>query len=385
MAALEEKNNVAVAENESLREVISRLQNENVRLRQTSFTFSVPSSSTEGQAQSSSKVTPPEPRQDSSMALFNNSPPSASSSTTASTHDSPQSLFINDQNDGNLSFFGQGLTVMDPEPQQTATSSADSMGMTFGFSPIVNQPYTTIASNPMFMSFREPDPYNPFPQGGQINGAGAMGAQPFDFSQLNYSSWPDVNMDDITGNNMQAFDLTNSLDELFGGASYLGTPGFDYGKPSPNSLSPVSHQNVPSPASLRSSSSSSASSSTTPGTSNSSSPAISDAQPSGSGGCNGDSCSKKNLKEFIQQDPGSMFVSSNSNSSLPSASSSEETLPGERTVSGDACPEAVPCKGLILPKTQRNDQNVEVMSAWRAIRHDPKYQVSYRSTAGELS
>jgi len=39
---------------------------------------------------------------------------------------------------------------------------------------------------------------------------------------------------------------------------------------------------------------------------------------------------------------------------------------------GDA--EFVPCKGLSLPKTQKDDRNMEVMSAWRTIRSDPQYQ-----------
>ena len=132
VAALEEKNTQAVAENDNLREVITRLQSENMRLRQSSFTFSVPAASSSKQTpkdatpgSSSSGAQQQQGQQDSPMTLFN-SPPSGTSSTTASTHDSPQSLFINDQNDGGaLSFLNNpGLRVLEPEQRRALLDRA---------------------------------------------------------------------------------------------------------------------------------------------------------------------------------------------------------------------------------------------------------------------
>lgn len=326
-----------------------------MRLRQASFTFTVPAKGSEAASKKdSSRGASAEARSETSMNLFN-SPPSGPSSSSASTHDSPQSLFISDSNDSPLTFFGQGLTVMDPEPQQTATNAADAMGIDFGFGPLVSHtPYTTIASNPLFMSFREPDPTNLFAQSNTTN------AQ-FDFSQQGYMGWPDINMSDTS---LSSFDVTGSLDELFG-SSYLSTPSFDYGSSvkSPSStVSPVAHQSsVKSPGSISS------------GASSGSSPASSGASPAASGSsasCNG-KCTKKDLAAAVAKDPGSMFAPPVGSSPVPPPEGLESA-----TCSADgACPELVPCKGLQLPKTQRNEKNLEVMKAWRAIRHDPNYQV----------
>ncbi|THH12169.1 hypothetical protein EW145_g176 [Phellinidium pouzarii] len=370
VAALEEKNSASLTENESLREVVSRLQAENVRLRQSAFTFTVPSSASSSKSTAtndSSRGSPHDPQQDASMNLYNPSP-SVSASSSASTHDSPQSLFANDKNDDTLSFLEQRITVLNPEQQQTAT--ADAMGMDFGFGPTTNStPYTTIASNPLFMSFREPDSFDNF---GHANQSYSQPNLPFDFSQQYFSGWPDVAMDNTGTNGMQAFDLTNSLDELFGGSSYVGQ-GIDFmnfGKTSSsNSLSPVSHQN----------SNTSQHGSNTSSSSLGSSPNLlpsSDASSESKTGCDGVSkCTKENIAKFVAQDNGSVFAPKTSSF----ASGSEETSPLPLTpVSGsesnDACSEFPPCKGLQLPKTQKNEKNVEVMSAWKKIRHDPKYQ-----------
>ncbi|KAH8120736.1 hypothetical protein DFH11DRAFT_1500160 [Phellopilus nigrolimitatus] len=371
VAALEEKNTVAVSENESLREVITRLQDENIRLRSSSFTFSVPASSSEGQSsKGASRGSPSDSRQDTSMNLFN-SPATASTSASASTHDSPQNLFVSDKNDSPLSFLGPGLTVVNPD-QRTATATADAMGMDFGFGPTVTStPYTTIASNPLFMSFREPDPFDPL---GHTNQAFPQSNQSFDFSQQLFPGWPDVAMDGNNVNGMQAFDLTNSLDELFGSLEYNGQ-GMEFmnvPKASPtSSLSPVSHQNMNNNSSGTNSGSSSSGSSPASIQSSGVSPGLARSNP----GCDGKTkCTKENLAKFVAQDSGSMFAPR----STPSYAESDETSPAPVTPppgsADDSCSEFPPCKGLQLPKTQKSEKNVEVMNAWRTIRHDPKYQ-----------
>ena len=42
----------------------------------------------------------------------------------------------------------------------------------------------------------------------------------------------------------------------------------------------------------------------------------------------------------------------------------------------DECNEFPRCKGLQLPKTTKNEKNVEVMRAWKTIRTDPNFKVS---------
>lgn len=134
--------------------MLSRLQNENVALKQATFTFSVPSTST---------ATAVEPNRDSSsesLNLFASSSPSTagpsrvpgsarSSVATASTHDSPSSLFE-----------GYSVPSADVAPASGPSSNAnpspsahDLETMSYFGSP---GPFTTIASNPMFTSYRDP-------------------------------------------------------------------------------------------------------------------------------------------------------------------------------------------------------------------------------------
>lgn len=384
VAALEERNNTTVAENETLREVIQRLQNENVRLREASFTFSVPSTSGSGSSSSRSRAaatssashahtsrSPTDlPPQDTPMTLFG-SPPSATSSSTASTHDSPQSLFLNEKGDSQqqlprqqqqvpMSFFGR-------PPEQTAT--ADAMGLDFGFGPVSTEtPYTTIASNPMFMSFREPEPpqYSLDPSS---QGNGSYGLP------QSFSSWPDVNMLD----NLQAFDLTNSLDELFGAASNIGNNGpLDYQyKNLSASQSPVSHHNSKSPVSSVSTNVQQNGPNGQPnGNVNPTPPqnnTTSHDAPASSDSCSAGTCpkTKEAFANVIAKDKGSIFVPKSSPPASSSGSTSYDVPPPTA--------EFVPCSNLQLPKTLRSDKNVEVMSAWKIIQSDPKFQVGLLS------
>lgn len=362
VSALEEKNATAVAENENLREVVSRLQTENIRLRQSSFTFNVPSPSLN---QNAGPSTIPEQKQDRPIAMFN-SPQTASTSSSVSTTDSPQSMFA-DKADDPLAFLNNpGLTVIGSDSQATATG--DAMNLDFGFPPLNNTPYTTIASNPLFMSFREPDPLegmNQTPQTNVLN-------PPFDINSSNsqnyFTGWPDVSMENLHG--LQAFDLTNSLDELFGGSGFSSSN--DFFNPTPSTLSPVSHRKSPAEASSSSSSSGASPAAAMQSTPNLGSSCFNDK------GSN--KCTKEALANSLAQDQGSMFAPRQSMfTSSPSGSSSAPETPalGNSTPGSkmEDCKEFPPCKGLQLPKTQRNEKNVEVMSAWKAIRHDPNFQV----------
>lgn len=175
---------------------------------------------------------------------------------------------------------------------------------------------------------------------------------------------------------MDDVQLNSSLDELFGGTSYFGQLGsgdfnFNNNKSPATSLSPVSHHNSSKSSNVSISSGSSSSGSTPASmTSNGASPnATGPACGSKSG------CSKANLADALARDQGSVFVSRPENASSPDSASGNTPMQ-----TSDECPEPVPCKGLKLPKTQRNERNVEVMNAWRAIRHDPNYQVRSSET-----
>jgi len=383
VSALEDRNQAAVSENESLREVIGRLQAENMKLRQSSFTFSMPPTSEPSTSNDPSSSVGNKPSDAPANNPFN-PPSSGSTSSTSSTHDSPQSLFLNEKADASpISIFNNpNLHVI--EPEQTATGDAMGMGMDFGFGPVISDaPYTTLASNPLFMSFREPDVYafgdTSFSQSNgnnQVNGTNGG----FDYSQ-GYPAWPDVNMD----NNMQAFDLTNSLDELFGGSFSSNSNTVDYAsflKNSPaTSISPVSHRNGNSPAATMTNSSSSSSSSSSgaspasqasPSAANNPSPGANNGQihntlstfgatPSdGTFSCdsNDKKCTKEMLRHAVANDSGSMFAPKE---------------PSPPVIAMEGLREFIPCKNMNLPKTQKSDNNMEVMSAWRRIRTDPTY------------
>ena len=371
LAAAEERNSATQAENEALREVISHLRSENIRLRDASFTFSVPSTSGSSSSRSRTAAAPGTSpadlqQQDTPMSLFG-SPPSATTSATASTHDSPQSLFLNEKGEhAGTAVVGAGAPISFFDRQASEqTATADAMGLDFGFGPVLTEtPYTTIASNPMFMSFREPEPFPmdasaATPMGAQHqNNNGAFGNN---INGVSYA-WPDVNMSML--DNLQAFDLTNSLDELFGGATTNGNNApLDYQqyKNFSASQSPVSHHNAKSPASSSTNSSSPGSQlqqqpngQSQPHRSNSSHDS---SNPCASGTCPG---TKEGLAGIIAKDQGSIFVPK----STPPASSPQPLSTAD----------FVPCSNLQLPKTQKSDKNVEVMSAWKIIQANPKFQ-----------
>ncbi|THG94786.1 hypothetical protein EW026_g6753 [Hermanssonia centrifuga] len=155
VAALEAKHQLAESENDNLRDLLSRLQSENMALKQAAFTFTVPKPNG---APSNSFP------QQQSNGFF--STPGASTSSAASSVGSPAHMSMPQQhqqpqpfdfNFGSLIPFDPASLNMIDEP--TATDGA--MNMDFGFGqPNGLSPYKTIASNPMYMSFAEPMPYD---------------------------------------------------------------------------------------------------------------------------------------------------------------------------------------------------------------------------------
>lgn len=206
VSMLEAKTDTQAAENENLRELLTRLQNENVQLKQAQFNFtfqqSPPSaggsgtsaagpSGTGGRHPSQSSQSPTEP------VLTQNPTPPTSKATpdihlfdAFSTSDSLSSFGISPSPTTNATANGttngndlSWLNMFNAFPGATNGSSPNSATFNGG-----GMPYQTIASNPMFTSFREPTP----------NAWASFGAGPVD-----------VNM--------------NSYDELFGGGGTMAS------------------------------------------------------------------------------------------------------------------------------------------------------------------
>lgn len=349
VAALEAKNVAAENENENLRDLLSRLQNENMILKQTAFTFSMPRSNSGNAPVQQTGFNFPSP----------GAGPSKSAVSPVAQH-TPQSTF--ESTFGSLISFDPNM-MMNDEP--TATDNA--MNMEFGF-PVLNDTprYKTIASNPNYMSFAEPSPFDSPHTQSNGNGNGSNESSPNYFTPIDMNSLESWSPDLNHSNNMDT-----SLDQLFGG-NYIGAnPGtVDFtallmSSPHP-SLSPVSH------ASITSSSSPSSSGSTTTPSS------IIDANANSNGAANGasgsdkrnnsDGCprTKEELSKMIEKSGPSAFVEENACAAPITPFLRKATEAGSGPI--------VMCKGSSFPKTEKSDKNVEVLAAWRSITSNPQFK-----------
>lgn len=311
-------------------------------LKQSSFTFAVPK--TAGSSPDSARA---------SGSFTSGSRATTVASSPPSSRASPK--ITNPLDWSSLTTFDPAmLNLLDESPQPTATDGA--MQMDFGFG---GTPYTTIASNPMFMSYASTfdtasPPVNP-PDNNSFN---------FDVNSI--SPWPS------SANPQEA-----SFDELFGG--YLGSTGpVDYPSFLSNSpasiasISPVAHHiNV------------SHAQSTNDNHAASRSPATSSSSPSS-----------------IRSDPSSFATPGESSASETEVCHNEAECPKtkedllRRIESQGASPFAPPVKtvrkasdglGSIImcngstsfPKTNESAENVEVLSAWRSITSNPKFKVRF--------
>ncbi|KAI0089870.1 hypothetical protein BDY19DRAFT_89397 [Irpex rosettiformis] len=377
VAALEAKNQLANSENDNLRDLLSRLQSENMALKQASFTFNVPKPNN-----AASPPVFPSPQQH----IF--SSPGASTSTSASSPVGqilqPQSYDVNFAS--LIPFDPASLSVID-EP--TATDSA--MNMDYGFGqPNGLSPYKTIASNPMYMSFAEPTPYDlsPPPLHPLL-----QTSLPADSNALqSFSSWATSNSAPSPGR--------TAFESLFGGF-HGSQPSVDFQallESPPSAVSPVSHggvrSNPSSPPAL---------------SNNGPEPTHNPILPKGHDKC---PKTKEEVSRMIQQQGQSAFVESPSaqvpaqtslyqptNGSLadsctmltadslmanteksPAAQSSqsEETVVGPNggfvKKMSDGAGSIVMCKGSSFPKTEKSERNIEVLTAWRTITSNPQFK-----------
>jgi AP-1-like factor len=345
VAALEAKNEQATSENVNLRDLLTRLQDENVSLKQAAFTFSVPKTTGNNQSVASGSG-------QSSMNLFNtpalNPISPFSPSSTVSSIKAP--VFPDNMDWTSLTTFDPAVLSLldDSPPQTTATDSA--MNMDFGFGsngqPQQSQ-FTTIAANPMFMSFADFDSSD----SSDTNSAGS-----FNFDAWTNSPRPDA-----------AATKDPGLDELFGG-SYLGNQGpVDFnvlmmGSP-PTTLSPVVHHRSPGTATSGSSSSSNSTSIPSEGQSPISSvgtsPAADDKEH------NPDTCprTKAEAAERVKALGVSPFVTEQTNTQRAG-----DELVGKMVscASGSSS----------LPSTEPKDDDLEVLAAWQGVIKDPNFKVT---------
>ncbi|KAJ7789461.1 hypothetical protein B0H14DRAFT_2472064 [Mycena olivaceomarginata] len=341
VAALEAKNDAATSENENLRDLLSRLQNENVMLKESSFTFSVPKSGGV-------------PGVSASGSIYVRSP---SASLPAS---SPQTNSSNPLDFSSLTTFDPGmLSLLDDTPQQTATDGV--MQMDFGFgesSGVPPKSYTTIASNPMFTSFvaafdSQQGLSPPAPRPAESSSSGTAAPSPFNFDIGSLSAWSTPNPDN------------GAFDDLFGG--FMGGNPVDYNDfnvllaNSPgSSVSPVAHSASLNNMAGRSPANSTTSSSTS---SKSSDPLFNTPRESSSSDMDDENECPKTREEArtrIARSAASPFASE---------------APSVRKADSIFGP-SVMCEGSAFPSTQQSEKNMEILTAWRTVTSDPKFKDS---------
>jgi len=335
VAALEAKNEEAAHQNENLRDLLTQLQNENLILKQTSFTFSVPKNA-------ASSVDPA--RETYSTDFGSAHSPIAS----------PPKL-TNPLDWSSLTAFDPSMLNLldDGLPQPTATEGAMQMDFGFGSNSTglsSNSPYTTIASNPSFMTFASafdtmsPPSVDTNPTASTSN----SGNNAYNFDMNNLSTWA----------NSPQSNSNQEFDDLLSG--YLGNTNnnvdFSFMN-TPSSLSPISHHlNKHSPAASSSSSSPSFSGSD---------PLFSSPRESltsdSDAGHDESECPKTRsdlLRKIVETGPSPFGPP------MPLRKRTDSVLGSMIT-----------CAGSNFPKTVKSDQNIEVLSAWRSITSNPNFKV----------
>ncbi|KAF8213750.1 hypothetical protein K438DRAFT_1565466 [Mycena galopus ATCC 62051] len=346
VAALEAKNDAATSENENLRDLLSRLQNENVMLKESTFTFSVPKS---GVSAVGSVYTSPSFRSPTASLPASSPPPPSG---------------VNPLDYSSLTTFDPGmLSLLDDTPQPTATDGAMQMDFGFGGSGVPSKSYTTIASNPMFTSFASVfdlpaasySPSVPGPTETTASQSAATSAFNFDISSL--SAWSTPNPDN------------GAFDDLFGG--FMGGNPVDFNdfnvlmanSPS-SSISPVAHHSSLNNNNIAARS---PANSTTSSSSKSSDPLFNTPRDSSSSDMDGDEdmdtkCpkTKDELRARISKTGLSTFV---------------DEVPSVRKADSIFGP-TVMCEGSAFPQTQQSEKNMEILTAWRTVTSDPMFKDS---------
>ena len=329
----------AETENLHLKELLKRIQDENVSLRNTSFTFSVPRngelSDTPFSGALSSFDSPP-----ASFLASTSHLPSPSSSAPKAATPQPSSLDIPSAFPADIDF--GTLTSIDSESLSLLDDSDAIMSYDFGYGQFVpsKTPYKTIASNPMFMSFADPTA-----------------------DTLTFGQW--TGQTSSQEGNVHA----SSIDELFG--------GHIFGSQSPLNFNVLMKSPATSPIASTAPASSPVIHQSMHTLSSGASPIVSTVFESSEESSPAASSSSKNmcpktraqLEQKIQAEGSSMFA--------PPPPQEEEPQNKVFTLPAGADGPMVMCKdGVTFPRTEKSDKNIEVLTAWRSITSHPQFKAS---------
>ena len=367
VAELEAKNEAALNENENLRDLLGRLQSENVMLKQANFTFT----SSKFQPDSSATVS----RQFSPESSLYSTSPVPSVIPPEIRHVTPKPT--NPLDWTSLTTFDPNmLNLLDENPRPPATTNTMNFDI-FGSSTGVEgeSPFTMIASNPTFMSFASSFDSMATPmetQPSSTNGSsGASAGRPFSFDQSSIPSWPlPTPLDDLFAGYLNA---NQNIDPSFNTTSIspvarqaaINTPSFVHLKN--DHLSSLLQQKGSSNTGLVSSLSSPTSQTTT-----SSEPLYTPKESPASGSPKPDinelgievahdkTRCPKTKSELVQK------IADAGLSPFAPAKVQKTELDMGMMVS---------CAGSKFPRTEKNERNVEVLSAWRTITNNPKVKV----------
>ncbi|KAF8554566.1 hypothetical protein OG21DRAFT_1440145 [Imleria badia] len=374
VAALEAKNEATEAENTNLRDLLSRLQQENLALKQAQFTFSIPKPAPIPAPAPNSTPQPP------SFSFFGTPsplPPTSAPSQTPSKH----AEFGTDIDWTALTTFDPSmLSVLDEPPD--VPMQTDTVSSPFG-QYALPQSYKTIANNPLLMSFVDESPSTPFNTTAPTNSLDHF-AFNFPSASNSWTSTAQSQPPPFTQNSGQGDFLhpNHSLDELFGG-NFVGNQGpLDFNAlVDSTTMSPVAHANGVKPSSvsqrpISSPPSNSNNSSPSTSTSTSQSPFSwttlsqpSESPPSASestpGGANAPACnpivmSRTDVAKHIAAEGPSPFT--------------DLANPSLHKTSDMSAGDVVSCQGSNFPRTKESPENIEVLKAWRCITQNPHFK-----------
>lgn len=392
VAALEAKNKDALNENSNLRDLLARLQEENLALKQAQFTFSMPKPIDHSQTSSSAS----HPTVQAPFSFFG-PPPAVPHSAPPASLSSPKPF--SDIDWSSLTTFDPALlNAMDEIP--TGSMQVDSSTSPYGqyALPAPNQ-YKTLATNTFFMSFADTDSnlFNNGPTSNETvnNTSNGLTQFPFNFPSPS-NSWNSTRSSQSTAEFSQSaghsdFMQNHSLDELFGGTFMNGQGPVDFStvikSPPAPTISPVTHANgngngnTQSPSSSISSQNSVAS----PLSAHPLSP------PSSASTSNGQSPFSWTMsRQDAESPPSASETASNMNpgGSMPHCPTREDiakhiaasgdspfTQPAVRKTSDfSQSGNMVSCEGSRFPKTKESPANIDVLKAWRTITSHPQFK-----------
>jgi len=322
-------------------------------LKQSAFTFSMPKDPTNN----SDNTLPSNPV----YSAMSPAQSLSSSSTTLPASPKP----TNPLEWSSMTTFDPNVLNLLDDSMSQPPAADNAMRMDFGFGNTEltsNPPITIIANNPMFTT-----PAFDFSTQGELNSVVGSGssfndggastssnANPFNFDMNPLTPWqPSMQSNTSVPDPM--------FDDLFRGyLSSLPPPDFMSFTGSTPSMSPITHHISPSASSRLSSASSS-------------SPSVLDQEPLFTRASSSttvadnsithspDMCqnpkSREECREKIAQEGESMFG--------PPINKNHDQVLGTM----------ITCAGSSFPKTEKNDQNIEVLTAWKNIRSDPKFKV----------